>query len=138
MNTKDCGPINDDIPAFESRHAAPEEWIKEKRVLKPSFLGIFFKIINVLVRCHTASHTSAANILNDDSNVIDWIIETNELQALDDLTVSLPTLKLLKKQKYDQFAKIIQATNAGDSKSGFYEDNNDLLRRRHPSIPGIQ
>lgn len=60
------------------------------------------EIIKVHTRSHTASPTPFDENLHDDFNTNDWIIKAKERQALDELAVSQPRLKLLEEQKNGQ------------------------------------
>lgn len=75
--------------------------MKEKGVLSTSFLGSAFETMNVTTRFYTASNTLFDDNMDDDSNVHNWKIEVNKLQALDNLAVLLPTLESMEERKYD-------------------------------------
>lgn len=88
-------------------------------------------------RSHSASHTTVHDNQDNYFNANNWLVEANELQALDDLPVPLSTFALLVVQKYDQFCHLILATKASDNESRFNEGDDGLLQRRHLSIPGF-
>lgn len=114
--------------------AAPE--VKESATYLSS--NIRFETINVLTRFSTGRNTPVGDTVDDAFKVIDCNIKANEPQALDALAVPLSTLELLQKQKYYQFCQFILAIKDNDSNSGFYEGEDELFRRRHPSILELQ
>lgn len=103
-------------------------------VLGTSFSDNSINTANVLTNSHTTSHIPVYDKLNDDFNSNDWIIEANELQALNNLVLLLSTLKLLEEQKYDECSLLMLVTKPRDLISDFYKGDDGRLRRRHPSI----
>lgn len=77
---------------LKSRSVASEQQLKKKGVLGTTFLNSSFDSNNAFTRSHTASHTPAAGHLDNDFDENDYRIESDEPQALVDLSVSLSTL----------------------------------------------
>lgn len=68
-------------------------------VLGISFLHNSFEISNVLTKSHIFGYIPADDNLDNHFDVSNWIMEANELQALDFWVVKLSILKLLDDQK---------------------------------------
>lgn len=64
--------------------------------------GNLFETINMLTWCHTISHNSADDNLDDDFSSNDWIMDADEPQACNDLAAPLSILEMLQEQNNDQ------------------------------------
>lgn len=123
---------------MESSPADSDQRLKEKWLPETTYWKSFMETINVLSRSSIASDTPTGDNLDTEFDANECIIESYKRQAHDNLAVLLFTLELLEMQKYDQFCPLILCTNASDSNSGFYAEEDALLRRRHTMIPRFQ
>lgn len=69
--------------------------MKKESLPETSFLNSSFKTIDVLTRSHKVRQTPAENNLRAEFDAIDWIVEANEPQTLDDVAIPLSELELL-------------------------------------------
>lgn len=98
----------------------------------------FFEQRYVLTRSSTVSSTSAGENQNNCFDASNWIIEASKLQALKDLLVLLFKLPLQEEEMYNQFSQHTLATIDSDLSSGFYERDNEPLRRGQTSRPELR
>lgn len=135
-NTIDYEAVDVGLATFESSSATLEQRLKEKRVQITSFLDPLIKLMcwHGLTLLFTPF---VCDNLGDDFNLIDWIIKTNKLQALNNLVVSQSTLELLGEQKYYQFGELILATKASDPCSGLNKGDYERLHHQHHLIPEL-
>lgn len=127
----DYEPIDDDICSVDFHSAALEQRVKKEEVLGNYFSDNSFETISVLTRSQIARTSPVDD--NMDSHFIenDWLFKMSEPQALYGLDVLLSTLKLLEKQKYDPFWKLILATKAIYPNSGFNDSDDGVLPDRY-------
>lgn len=99
-------------------------WIRA-RVAKTgtTFLILFLETTIILTRSYTASQPTFDDNLNGVIDSNDLIINANESQALNNLTVSLSTLELLEEQMYYKFCQFMHATKKIDFCRGFYDED---------------
>lgn len=90
------------------------------------FLEKCLKIVNITISSHIASQTSTDDNLADGFSENDCINEASKPQVLNNVAVPLVTLELLEEQKkYDEFGRLILATNAKSLKLGFLNTTMD-------------
>lgn len=130
--------MDHNISTFESGPATLEKSLKKKKARDTSSRENSFETISLQSQFYTAHHTPVDDNLEDYFNGNDWTFNINEPQALDDPVVPRSTLKLLEKQKYENFCPLVPVTKASVPNSGFYEGEDEHRSYQHPSIPGIK